>query len=232
MLIKVDLHVHTSCSLDSLIPVDELIETCNHNGIDCVAVTDHDEIECALKLHEKEPTRIIIGEEIHTADGEIIGLFLKERIPPWLSPMETVDKIKDQGGLVYIPHPFDDWRASVLKKNSLEEILPKIDIIEVYNSRNAFYWSNQKALDFAQKNNITLGVGSDAHSKFEVGQSHLIIESFVSAEDFLSKLANAEFQKHKTPVVFNLVNKVYKMMRSARKKITKHEYDTIKKHDR
>jgi predicted metal-dependent phosphoesterase TrpH len=222
LIIKVDLHVHTSCSLDSLIPVDDLIETCIYKEIDCVAVTDHDEIECAVKLHEIEPSRIIVGEEIHTTAGEIIGLFIKDRIAPGLTPIETADKIKEQGGLVYIPHPFDNMRASIIKKQSLEEILPKVDIIEVYNSRNVFTWSNHKALNFAQKNNILAGVGSDAHSKFEVGQAHLLIEEFTSAEDFLSKLADAEYRKNKTPMIFNLVNKVYKMARSAKRKIYTH----------
>lgn len=221
MIIRVDLHVHTlPCSHDSLIKIDELIETCDYKCIDCVAITDHDEIECAVKLHEKEPSRIIIGEEIHTTAGEIIGLFLKERISPGLTPSETVDKIKEQGGLVYIPHPFDLMRSSVIKRKSLEEILPRVDIIEAYNSRNVFVWSNSKAFNFAKKNKIPFGVGSDAHSKFEVGQALLLIEEFTCAEDFLSNLADAEFRTHKTPVMFNFVNKIYKMMRSAKRKIT------------
>lgn len=223
MIIKVDLHVHTSpCSLDSLMQVDDLLETCDYKCIDCVALTDHDEIECAIKLHEKAPSRIIVGEEIHTTEGEMIGLFLKERVEPGLTPAETADKIKEQGGLVYIPHPFDNMRASVIKKKCLDEIMPKVDIIEVYNSRNVFRWSNHNALSYAQKNNILAGVGSDAHSKFEVGQAYVLIDEFNSAEDFLSKLADAEYHKNKTPAAFNLVNKIYKMARSAKRNIVAH----------
>lgn len=219
-MIKVDMHVHTSCSLDSLIPFDDLLDTCDYNGIDCAAVTDHDTIECALRLHEMDPSRIIVGEEIHTTSGEITGLFLKEHIPPGLSPAETVSRIKKQGGLVYIPHPFDNLRASVIKRQSLEEILPEVNIIEAFNSRNAFPFSNHKASSLALEKGIVAGVGSDAHSRFEVGKAYVLIEPFTSAEDFLSKLAYAEYRTRKTPVMFNLVNKVYKMMRSTKRKFS------------
>ena len=213
------MHVHTSCSSDSLILFDDLLNTCDYHGIDCVAVTDHDKIECALKLHEIAPSRIIVGEEIHTTSGEIIGLFLKKYIPPRLSPSETVDRIKEQGGLVYIPHPFDKLRGSVIKRHALEEILPKVDIIEAYNSRNALTWSNHRASELISKKGILAGVGSDAHSRFEVGKAYVLMEPFTSAEDFLTKLAYAEYRTQKTPVMFNFGNKVYKTLRLAKKKL-------------
>lgn len=212
------MHVHTSCSSDSLIPFDDLLNTCDYNGIDCVAVTDHDKIDCALRLHEIAPSRIIVGEEIHTTMGEIIGLFLKEHIIPGLSPVDTVDKIKSQGGLVYVPHPFDKLRGSAIKRHALEEILPKVDIIETYNSRNVFSWSNHKALSLISGKVILAGVGSDAHSRFEVGRAYVLMEPFTCAEDFLSNLAKAEYQTRKTPVMFNFANKIYKTARSAKKK--------------
>ena len=212
-MIKVDMHVHTSCSPDSLLHIDNLLETCDRNGIDCVAVTDHDTAECALKLHKLAPSRVIVGEEIHTTSGEIIGLFLEETIQPWLSPIETVERIKEQGGLVYLPHPFDGMRAAVLEKQALEEIWEKIDIVEVFNSRNAFRRSNRKASNFAVEKGILSGAGSDAHTEYELGQAYVIIEPFDSAADFLSKLARAEIRARKTPVIFNLVTKFYKIIR-------------------
>jgi len=215
--IKVDLHVHTSCSLDSLIKFDKLIETCDYYGIDCVAITDHNRIDCAIKLHEVTPSRIIVGEEIKTNAGEIIGLFLKEHISPNLSPQETINKIKEQGGLVYIPHPFDGLRGSVLKRQALEEIIDKADIIEGFNSRNAFSWSNKKAFDLAKRKGILVGVGSDAHSRLEIGKAYVLIEQFTNADDFLSKLSDAELHTQKTPVLFNLVNKIYKTFRSLKR---------------
>jgi hypothetical protein len=126
-------------------------------------VTDHDTAEGALRLHEIAPSRIIVGEEIHTTSGEIIGLFLKETIQPWLSTMETIERIKDQGGLVFLPHPFDGLRGAVLDKHTRDEIYESIDIVEVYNSRNVFPWTNWKAAKFAAEKGILGGAGSDAH---------------------------------------------------------------------
>jgi len=212
-MIKLDMHIHTSYSPDSLLPIDDLLRICDRKGIDCVAVTDHDTAEGALKLHELAPSKIIVGEEIHTTSGEITGLFLKESIQPWLSPIETVERIKEQGGLVYLPHPFDSMRAAVLETEALDEIWEKIDIVEVFNSRNVFPWSNSKASHFAAEKGILSGAGSDAHTLYEVGRAYVVIEPFDSAADFLSKLARAEIRGRKTPVVFNLINKVYKIMR-------------------
>ena len=213
-MIKVDTHIHTSYSPDSLISPDGLLETCVRKGISCVAVTDHDTIEGALRLRELAPSRIIVGEEIHTTSGEITGLFLRESIQPRLSPMETIERIKDQGGLVYLPHPFDGMRGSVLEKQALEEVWKNVDIIEVFNSRNAFPWSNRKALKFASEKGIAFAVGSDAHSQYEIGRAYIMIEPFDSAADFLSKLADAKIYTRKTPVAFNLVAKIYKIMRA------------------
>ncbi len=217
MKIKVDLHVHTSCSLDSLIKFDKLLETCDRHHIDCVAITDHNRIDCAIKWHKTAPSRIIVGEEIKTNAGEIIGLFLNDYIPPNLSPQETIKRIKEQGGIVYIPHPFDSLRGSVLKKQVLEEIIDEVDIIEVFNSRNAFSYSNKRAYDLARKKNVTIGAGSDAHSSLEVGRAYVLIEQFSDAKDFLSKLRDAEIYTKKTPVMFNLINKIYKTFRLMKK---------------
>jgi predicted metal-dependent phosphoesterase TrpH len=213
VMIKVDMHIHTSCSPDSLILIDNLLESCDYKGIDCVAVTDHDTAEGALRLHEIAPSRIIVGEEIHTTSGEIIGLFLKETIRPWLSTMETIERIKDQGGLVFLPHPFDSLRGAVLDKHIRNEIYESIDIVEVYNSRNVFPWTNWKAAKFAAEKGILGGAGSDAHSRFELGRAHVVIEPFDSADDFLLKLANAEIRGRKTPVILNFVSKIYKTIR-------------------
>ena len=212
-MIRVDMHIHTSCSADSLIRIDDLLETCDRKGIDCVAVTDHDTAEGALKLHELTPSRIIVGEEIHTTSGEITGLFLKESIQPWLSPAETIERIKEQDGLVYIPHPFDTMRGSVLEKQALDDIWEKVDIVEVFNSRSAFSWSNRKASDFAEEKGILFGAGSDAHARYELGQAYVVIEPFDSAADFLAKLASAKIHARKTSVILNLATKVYKVMR-------------------
>ncbi len=213
MNVKVDMHVHTSCSSDSLIQVDDLLATCDRKGIDCVAVIDHDTAEGALKLHEQAPERIIVGEEIHTTEGEIAGLFLKETIQPGLTPLETIKRIKGQGGLVFLTHPFDHMRSAVLEDHAREEIWEQIDIVETFNSRSAFRWSDWKAAKFAKKKGILAGVGSDAHARYELGMAYVIIEPFDSAGDFLTKLADAEIRARKTSVILNLMTKVYKVMR-------------------
>jgi hypothetical protein len=178
-----------------------------------VAITDHDVTECAFRLHEISPSKIIVGEEIHTTAGEIIGLFLKKHINPGASPLETIHQIKDQGGLVYLPHPFDNMRGSVLKAEAREEVWEQVDIVEIYNSRNAFFWSNRKAMRFATEKGLLLGAGSDAHSRYELGKAHLVMEPFESASDFLKNLAKAEIRRGKTPVIYNLANKIYKIAR-------------------
>lgn len=217
-MIKVDLHIHTSCSPDSLINVDDVLTTCDYHGIDCVAITDHDEVECAIKLHEIAPSKIIVGEEIHTTAGEIIGLFLKERIEPWLSPLETIEKIKEQGGLVYASHPFDKLRKSVLGRNVLEEIWSKVDILEVFNSRNFMWISNRKALKFAKEKGMLQGAGSDAHTRYEIGKAYVLMEPFKSPSDFLAKIAKGEIYGKKTQIMFNAFTKIYKISRGIGKK--------------
>lgn len=213
MTVKVDMHVHTSRSPDSLVKVDDLLATCDKRGIDCVAVMDHDIIEGALELHKQAPERIIVGEEIHTTAGEIAGLFLKENIEPGFSPLETIERIKEQGGLVYLPHPFDSLRGSVLEEKALEEVWEKIDIVEVFNSRSGFPWSNWKAKKYAKEKGILAGVGSDAHARYELGMAYVIMEPFDSADDFLLKLADAEIRARQTSVTLNLLVKLYKMIR-------------------
>ena len=216
IMVKVDMHVHTSCSSDSLINVDDLMETCDRSGIDCVAVTDHDTAECALRLHEREPSRIIVGEEIHTTSGEITGLFLKETIQPGLSPMKTVEEIKEQGGLVYLPHPFDGMRGSVLQQQAIDEIWQEVDIVEAFNSRSVFRRSNRKASNFARQKGILMGTGSDAHARYEVGNSYMLMDPFDSAEDFLAKLVYAEMRTNKTPIILNFLTKIYKVARGIK----------------
>ena len=213
MTIKVDMHVHTSRSAYSLIQVDDLLATCDCKGIDCVAVIDHDTAEGALELHEEAPGRVIVGEEIHTTAGEIAGLFLKETIQPGLSPLETIERIKEQGGLVYLPHPFDNMRSAVLKDQAREEVWEKIDIVESYNSRSVFPWNDWKAAKFAKEKGILAGVGSDAHARYELGMAYVIIEQFDSADDFLTKLADAEIRARRTSMTLNLLTKIYKLIR-------------------
>ena len=195
-MLRMEMHLHTQYSIDSYLKLDTIIKTCQKKGINALAVTDHGTIEGAERLKEKiekknAKIKVITGEEIFTTKGEIIGLFLKERIPYLLSPEETIQRIKDQGGLVYIPHPFISLTANSLGKE-LYEFSKKIDIVEVFNARSFFKRSGKRANQFARNNGITTAVGSDAHTCFEIGKAYMELEDFNSPQEFLRNLGEAK----------------------------------------
>ncbi|MFS8160259.1 MAG: PHP domain-containing protein, partial [Candidatus Roizmanbacteria bacterium] len=175
-MIKIDLHTHSILSHDGGISQEEYEKVLSQRILDNIAITDHNEIDFALKLQQKLGGRIIVGEEIMTQSGEVIGLYLSEYIKPYLTLEETVHEIKNQGGLVYVPHPFDIRRHAIGNKNCIG-ILSDIDIIETFNARNITFFNNKKAELFAQKNSITPGLGSDSHSFSELGRSYCSLEN-------------------------------------------------------
>jgi predicted metal-dependent phosphoesterase TrpH len=187
-MIKVDLHVHTKYSGDCMFQLENLISACKKMGINCVAITDHDTIEGALKFREIAPFKVIIGEEIRTRDGEINGLFLNKEIPPGLSAEETIERIKLQGGLVYIPHPYSFFRREAMYIRKLNEIYSDVDIIECYNGRNFLFFENKRAIKFASEKNIIMGAGSDSHHQAEIGNISIDMEDFDTKEEFLLNL--------------------------------------------
>jgi len=189
--IRVDLHVHTCYSSDSLTSLKEVIEVSLRRGLGALAITDHDTISGALALQRMAPFTVIIGEEISTSEGEIIGLFLQEHIPPGLTAAQTVAHIKEQGGLVYIPHPFDAFRGSGVSETVLLSILEQIDAIEVLNARVMWPAYNTRAMNFAQDHGLLSGAGSDAHAPFEIGRAYVEMEPFTDKDSFLRNLAGA-----------------------------------------
>jgi predicted metal-dependent phosphoesterase TrpH len=134
-MLKADLHIHTEYSMDCSTPLEKIISRCQELNINCICIADHGTAEGALKMQKIAPFRVIVGEEILTTQGEIMGMFLKETIPSGLTPDETVKRIKAQGGLVNIPHPFETVRGSSLKDWCIEEIAKDIDLIEVRRQR-------------------------------------------------------------------------------------------------
>jgi len=186
--IKVDLHIHTCHSVDSLMTLDEVVEAALARGLGALAITDHDALEGALALSRMAPFPVIVGEEVDVGDGEIIGLFLQELISPQLGPVETIARIRAQGGLVYIPHPFDNHRYP-LSEAVLLSLRHEVDAIEALNARVTVPASNERAARFAQDHGIPCGAGSDAHTPGEIGRAYVEMEPFVDRDSFLTSLA-------------------------------------------
>lgn len=188
-MIKADLHIHTCYSPDCCTPLEKIVDHCLNAGINCLAVADHNTIEGALKLQKIAPFKIIVAEEIMTSEGELMGLFLTEEIPRGLSPEETIARIKSQGGLVNIPHPFGRWPLYNPKKLKTPEILSQLDIIEVFNSRTPTPHSSAKAWQLARKFELPASAGSDAHTLGEIGRAYVEMPQFNTTDDFLHSLA-------------------------------------------
>ncbi|MHB8469821.1 MAG: PHP-associated domain-containing protein, partial [Gaiellaceae bacterium] len=193
--IVADLHLHTSWSHDCSLEVDELLDHAEEEGLGAIAITDHNVFGGAREAVEKARGRklvVIPGEEVKTdGQGEVIGLFLQEEIPRGLDFGATVAAIRAQGGLVYVPHPFDRLH-SIPDPPTLHRHLAEIDVFEVYNARLLFEAYNEEALRFARKYNLTAGAGSDAHVLQGVGTGAVRMRRFSGPEEFLVSLRSAE----------------------------------------
>lgn len=201
---KADLHTHTIYSKDSLTRPADLVTACVRRGVhrtlrvDVLAVTDHNAIAGAREAHAaaerlraagQPAPLVIVGEEVMTTAGEIIGLFLSDQIPRGLSPQETIERIRDQGGFVVLPHPFDRLRRGPLSIEALEAICPHIDAVEVRNARTTFAADNERARAFAVEHGLLQTAGSDAHTTGEVGRCFVDLEAFHGVEGFRHALA-------------------------------------------
>jgi predicted metal-dependent phosphoesterase TrpH len=208
-LIDVDLHMHTDHSHDCETPVEVLLASAKEAGLGAIAVTDHNEISGALEAREKAaessahpPLKVIVGEEVKTAEqGEVIGLFIEEKIPRGLSMAETVAEIKRQGGLVYVPHPFDRMHA-VPDYEHLPAILDDIDAIEVFNPRVAIGAFNEEAVRFAAKYRIVAGAGSDSHVAQGLGSVRIRMRDFDGPQEFLESLRDAEITTKPSSLIY------------------------------
>jgi predicted metal-dependent phosphoesterase TrpH len=191
--VRVDLHSHTMWSGDATTTPDELREAIAEAGIDVLCITDHGTINGAVELaaHGDLGCRVIVGEEVRTAAGEVIGLFLRERLPFGMKPAEAVRAIRDQGGVVYIPHPFDPMRHC-LAEDALEALAADgaIDAIEVLNAKVSLDHLNRRAADFAAHHGLAAGAGSDAHVASAVGAAYVEMPDFddASPASFLQSL--------------------------------------------
>lgn len=222
-LLRADLHCHSCYSKDSNLSLEKLIEACKKAGVNVVALTDHNEIEGALRLLEMAPhwLTVIVGEEIATADGDLIGLFLRERIEPRLPIFETIRQIREQGGLVMVPHPFDRLRHEAMGGEVLDRIRGQVDFVEVFNSRNVFDADNKAATDYVAAHKLNGYVVSDAHWTGEYGNSTCLIEPFRNAKEFAENLKHAKFETRRANMLVHAGTAVVKRAKKLSRKLRK-----------
>lgn len=216
-MIKADLHIHTNYSFDCKTSFDEVIAGCLKQQINCVAVADHATAEGGLRLKLKAPFYVIVAEEILTPCGEIMGMFLRETIPSPNSVDETIARIRDQGGLVCIPHPFDTLRPSAFHKKDLLPILQSVDVIEVFNARIVTPGASSRARRLAQSYGKPASAGSDAHTSEEIGNAYVEMPGFDGPEDFLRSLKQGKIMGHRASLTVHLASTTAKFFRHAPK---------------
>ena len=197
---KVVTHVHTKYSHDSMMPFCLLYWKCRRAGIDYIAITEHNNIDGAKAFaayckKRGGKLKVILGEEVMTDSGEIIGLYIHENIKPMMTPEETIREIKRQGGIVYVPHPYDEKRyKTVLKETYIEKYKDEIDCIECHNGRNISTRFDEKQKEIAEKHGIPKVIGSDAHTIFEVGRNYMLMPHAPDdADAFREAIKGADF---------------------------------------
>ena len=202
-MIDVDLHMHTDHSYDCATPVEVLLAEARARGLGAIAVTDHNEISGAHAARARaDGIEVIVGEEVKTADqGEVIGLFIEEKIPRGMTLQETIADIKRQGGLVYVPHPFDRLH-SVPDYEHLLDVLDEVDAIEVFNPRVAISEFNDEAARFAAKYRIPAGAGSDAHVPQGLGSVRIRMREFDGPDEFLEALRDADIVRNPASLLY------------------------------
>ena len=203
---KVDFHVHTCYSKDSLTSLEAVIEACRRRGIDKVAVTDHNTIAGALALLEMDPDLVIVGEEIKTDVGEIIAYFLEEEVPKGLPIQEAIARVREQGGVVGVSHPLDRLRREAMGLGHLLSVIEQVDILEAFNARTTFPADNRRALDLAREWGLLASAGSDAHIAWEIGRAYVEMPAFNDKGEFLRSLAQGQIVGRLTTPLIHLAS--------------------------
>ena len=214
-MVKLDLHTHSILSHDGGISLDEYSNVLLSGILDCIAITDHDNIQFAHKLRQRLGERIIVGQEIKTREGEMIGLFLQKKIPSGLSALETAKKIRQQRGLVYIPHPFETKRSS-MQQETLTALLGYLDIIEAFNARGFLRGKAKEAARFASQKKLAMAASSDSHSLQGLGSAFSVIEEIPLATTLVALLQKGKLEKRYAPfytLVYPKLNQIRKILR-------------------
>ena len=194
-MLRADFHVHSEYSFDSKNKLTDIVDRCIEMGINCVAISDHGTAEGGLALQKIAPFKVIVAEEILTPQGEIMGMFLKATIPTRIPATEAITRIREQNGLVCIPHPFDILTRTGLGR-FMDEIIKEIDVVEVFNARTAFPWCSAKSLAYAEKHDKANSAGTDSHTLNEIGLTYVEMPEFSGQEDFLKYLRQGTVFRH------------------------------------
>ena len=210
---KYDLHIHSKYSSDGVLEPQKIVKIAMKRGLNGIAITDHNTIKGGLeaKKYESEEFTVIVGSEIATEKGEIIGLFLSEEVKS-RDVQDVIAEIKEQGGFAVLPHPFDELRHSAFHPS--EEDVKFIDGVEGFNSRCVFQNYNKRAVEFAIKHNLTITGGSDAHFINEIGNGGIITEIGDIREALIKK--EVETFGKMSPLVNHIGTKVLKLWRKIR----------------
>jgi predicted metal-dependent phosphoesterase TrpH len=218
----VDLHVHTSASFDSIASPESVVRAAASRGLTHIAITDHDRIDGAVTAREIARTAapeltVIVGQEIRTRDGDLIGAFLDRDVPSGLPPAETIADIRAQGGLVGIPHPFDRFRGSLLNDEVLAVVAPLVDWVETHNARIMIGRGNEQAAAFASSHNLPGVAVSDAHAAMEIGVAYTALDGDPStAAGLLAALRNSELVTGRATFFVRAVTPIAKLIQRAR----------------
>jgi predicted metal-dependent phosphoesterase TrpH len=211
-----DFHIHTRFSRDSVLGEERFIRLALERGLTHVAVTNHNNVEGAIAVRDKvrelgleDQLNVILGEEVSTADGEVVGVFLQRTIARGLSADDTADAIHEQGGLVSIPHPYDPFRQSHIREEPLLALLEagKVDMIEIFNSRVTFQRHNLAAAELAARYGIPGIAASDSHSSFEIAMSFNALPAFSTAEELRAALPLNDWQGSRSTVLIHLTTR-------------------------
>jgi len=190
--VRVDLHSHTMWSGDSTTTPDEIEQAVVESGLDVLCITDHNAIKGAQELEGRLPCRVVIGEELRTHAGELIGLFLTEHIPFGVPPRAAAEAMRAQGGVVYVPHPFDPMRRN-MSEAALDDLVGAglVDAIEVVNAKTSLRSLNERAAAYSSEHALLAGAGSDAHVPEALGAAYVEMPDFDGPQSFLASLAQA-----------------------------------------
>ena len=207
MKVRIDFHCHTIASKDSLTSFDGLIRAYRRRGLSRLVITDHNTIAGALAAQKLDPERIILGEEIMTARGEILAAYVTEEVPPGLSPRETIKRLRGQGAFISVAHPFDAWRSGHWELDDLLEIVPLVDAIEVFNARCMRPGANRLAAEFARQHSLAGTAGSDAHTAFEVGRACMLLPQFEGADGLRAVIRQGRVEGRVSPFWVHFVSR-------------------------